>query len=186
MLASVIARSLLPFSLALLLPAVAAADEKNPAAEACAGKAEGAPCSSERIVQVDGRAEKRNEPGSCQPDQCCALDYASGPPPKSTCGPCLVCKPGAPGPATTGDTANATGAEPPRAEGGGDPPAVAPNEKRGCAVAGTTKAEQPPSWWLLGLVVIGWPRRSSANRPRYPTSRPRRCTMPSGSPWSRR
>lgn len=148
-------RALLPLALALLLPSVALADdEKNPAAEACVGKAEGNPCSSERIVQEDGRAVKKTEPGICQPDECCKLDYSSGVPPKTTCGPCLACKPGAPA-TSTGDATGATGAEPPRADSG-DPPVVAPNEKRGCSIASSantnTKAEQP--WWLLGLAFV--------------------------------
>jgi len=150
-------RALLPLALALLLPSVALADEKNPAAEACAGKVEGNPCSTERIVQEDGRAVKKTEPGTCQPDKCCALDYSSGVPPKTTCGPCLVCKPGAPV-TSTGDATGATAGEPPRADSG-DPPAVAPNDKRGCSVAANPKAEQPSlvSGWLLGLAFV--PRR---------------------------
>ncbi len=160
-----LARLLPPLTLGLLslpaavlsatLPATAAADEKKPAVEACVGKAAGAPCSADRIVQHAGRAEKRSEPGSCQPDECCELDYSGGSPPKTTCGPCLACKPGA-APAPSGETAGATGVEPPRAEGG-EPPAVPPNEKRGCSVAGSTTAES--ALWLLGLSCLGWRRR---------------------------
>lgn len=169
-----IVRPALPLVLALLLPASAAADEKNPATEACVGKTEGAPCSAERIVQGDGgKAEKRNEPGSCQPDQCCTLDYASGPPPKSTCGPCLACKPGAAPATSAGDPSAATGVEPPRAEGG-DPPPVAPAEK-GCSVAANGEAESPTPWgWLLGLVFVATRRRGVSRR------------TPWRRPWSRR
>jgi len=162
MLVAVLARLLPPLTLALALvisaaatTATAAADEKNPAVQACVGKAEGAPCSADRIVQHAGRAEKRSEPGSCQPDECCELDYSGGSPPKTTCGPCLACKPGA-APAPDGDTAGATGVEPPRTDGG-DPPVVAPNEKRGCSVAGNATAES--ALWLLGLSCLGWRRR---------------------------
>lgn len=166
----VTARPMLPLLLALLLPSVVHADETNPAAQACVGKANGAPCATERIVQsAAGKAEKKTEPGSCQPDECCELDYSSGVPPKSTCGPCLVCKPGG-APAGTG-TAQGGGpeVEPPRA-GGDDPPATTPNDKRGCSVAGKTKAERP--WWLLGLVVLGARRGVSRRTPsRRPTSR---------------
>jgi hypothetical protein len=143
-------RALLPLAFALLVPQIALADEPNPAAEACAGKADGNPCSSEKIVQEDGRAVKKTEPGTCQPDECCKLDYSSGVPPKSTCGPCLVCKPGVPVTDTTEPT-SATGTEPPRADTG-NPPPVTPNEKRGCSIGGYTKAEQP--WWLLGLAFV--------------------------------
>ncbi len=146
-------RALVPLVLALALPASALADEKNPATEACAGKAEGNPCSTEKIVQEDGRAVTKNEPGTCQPDECCALDYSSGVPPKTTCGPCLACKPGVPSVGPT-DPTGATGTEPPRAESG-EPPAVTPNDKRGCSIATNTKAEH--AWWLLGLVCV--PRR---------------------------
>ncbi len=163
----VTARPLL-LTLALLLPSVANADEKNPAAEACVGKANGAPCATSRVVQsAAGKAEKKTEPGSCQPDECCELDYSSGVPPKTTCGPCLVCKPGAvPAGAGSGE-GGGPGVEPPRA-GGDDPPAATPNDKRGCSVAGSTEAEPP--WWLLGLVVLGR-RRGSVSR-RTPSRRP--------------
>jgi hypothetical protein len=145
----------LPLALALLLPSIALADEPNPAVEACAGKAEGAPCSSERIVQDGGRAVPKTEPGTCQPDQCCELDYSSGVPPKSTCGACLACKPGAPA-TTTSEPTDPTSTEPPRTDTG-NPPAVTPNEKRGCSVAANTKAE-PPLWWL-GLAFVMRRRR---------------------------
>lgn len=167
MLTTVLARHLLPFALVLLLPLVASADEKNPGVEACAGKTQGAPCSADRVVQnAAGKAEKRTEPGSCQPDQCCELDYSSGPPPKSTCGPCLACKPG-PAPATTDTTANASGGEPPRTDTG-NPPVVPPNDKRGCSIGENTKAEPP--WWLLGLVVIAHRRRRVSRK--TPSTRP--------------
>ncbi|HWB81675.1 MAG TPA: hypothetical protein VG755_42225 [Nannocystaceae bacterium] len=120
----------------LTLGSVAHADEKNPAVEACVGKTEGAPCSSQRTVQLpSGEAAPQSEPGTCQPDQCCELDYSQGSPPKSNCGPCLACKPGAPVPTTGGDAgASDTHVEPPRGEDGGPPPTEP--SKKGCAIGG--------------------------------------------------
>lgn len=114
--------------------ATAYADEKNPAVEACVGKTEGAPCSSQRIVQLpSGEAAPKSEPGTCQPDQCCELDYSQGSPPKSNCGPCLACKPGVPVPTSGGDAgASDTHVEPPRGEEGGPPPTEP--SKKGCAI----------------------------------------------------
>lgn len=156
----VFARALACSLLAWSFPALASAAEPNPAVDACRNKAGGAPCTHDKIVQVDGRATTKSEPGTCQNDQCCDLDYSSGTPPKSVCADCLVCKPGAaanPDP-TGGDS---TAVEPPRAETG-NPPAVEPS-KRGCSI-GTGDGNGDGTTLGLGLLVavLGWrrPRRT--------------------------
>lgn len=145
-----IATHLLSSIAALALVGVAAtayADEKNPAVEACVGKTEGAPCSSQRVTQLpSGEAAPKSEPGTCQPDQCCELDYSQGSPPKSNCGPCLACKPGVP--TTNGGGEGAVGdthVEPPRGDEGG-PPATEPS-KKGCAIGSD-------SFGTAALVVV--------------------------------
>ncbi len=134
-------------ALACCFAAVAAhADEKNPAVEACAGKTEGAPCSTQRPHQdASGAATMKSEPGTCQPDECCTLDYSQGSPPKSTCAACLACKPGPATPAAEGGAGEGGGGEPPRHEDGG-PPAHEP-AKKGCAIGGESSG-------ALGLGVF--------------------------------
>lgn len=152
----VLARALV-CTLVVSLPSLAAAAEPNPAADACRGKAAGAPCAHDKIVQVDGRATTKREPGTCQTDQCCALDYSSGTPPKSVCTECLVCKGGVAAPPETGGDTHAV--EPPRAETG-TPPAVEPT-KRGCTIADGDGA--PASFGLL-VAVVAWLRGRGRRR----------------------
>ncbi|MBX7081465.1 MAG: hypothetical protein K1X88_19855 [Nannocystaceae bacterium] len=140
----------LALSFALALPSTRAlAEETNPAVKACGGKTEGAPCSFDEIHQdASGHPTMKTVPGSCQPDQCCALDYSKGSPPQTTCGPCLACKAGAPTPITPTTTGDGGGAvEPPRADGGTqtEPP---PHGKRGCAIA------DAPTGGALALVLL--------------------------------
>lgn len=139
-----------------LLGAEARADEKNPAVEACAGKASGAPCSSQQVHQgADGHAKLEAVPGSCQPDECCALDYSKGSPPQTTCGPCLACKAGGPPPTTTDPSGDGGAVEPPRtSDGDTTPPAQSPNGKRGCAIAADA-GPGAPAMWLGALLVLG-------------------------------
>lgn len=140
-------------SLVLLsAPGTARADETNAAAVACQGKAAGDPCSVKRPHKTgDGEPSVRDEPGTCQPDQCCTLDYSSGSPPKSSCGPCLTCKAGGP-PPPTGTGAPEDGGEPPRTSAG-DPPAPT-TSKRGC-----TLAEPGATAPLVVLLAVAWIRR---------------------------
>jgi hypothetical protein len=131
----------------------ASAEDKDAAAEACKDKQEGDACTFIKLSKPEGGELQRNEvAGTCQPDQCCKLDYSKGSPPDTTCGPCVVCKEGSayptpPIPEPTPDS----GAEPPRA--GDEPPASAGNDKRGCSVGAPTDA----GWsvllllWLLAL-----------------------------------
>jgi hypothetical protein len=151
-----IAPRLLPSIAALVLgvAVTAHADEKNPAVEACAGKSEGAPCVTKRVVQeAGGEAAPKDEPGTCQPDQCCELDYSQGSPPKSNCGPCLACKPGAPATPTGSEGGvNDTHHEPPRGDEGG-PPATEPS-KKGCAIG----ADSFGTPWLM-VLLVAWRRR---------------------------
>jgi hypothetical protein len=153
----------LPFAAVLALwcaASPAGAQEKNPAVEACAGKSEGAPCSTQRTVQdADGHATPKSEPGSCQPDECCTLDYSSGSPPKSNCAPCLACKAG---PAAAGDGGSASpdsaGGEPPRSGDDGPPPHDP--KKKGCSIDEAPLGGAPSI--LLLLALVGRARRRSA------------------------
>ena len=126
-------------ALALSITGSAAAEEKDPRVEACAAKSEGATCAAKTPVKEEGKDLRfRDEPGTCQAEECCELDYSQGSPPKSVCAACLSCKPGAalPPPA---DGGNADGGEvePPRSSGGDEPPATSPG-KKGCAIGGPT------------------------------------------------
>lgn len=138
----------------IVLPATeASADEPNPAVVACQGKAEGAACTVQRAIKNnEGQHDTRDTPGTCRTEECCALDYAKGSPPETTCGPCLACKAGVPAPspdppqvaAPAGDAQS----EPPRSET--LPPPNGPNEKRGCSVGATSTG-----WIGLGLLWAG-------------------------------
>lgn len=150
------ARALACSLLVSSFPALASAAEPNPAVDACRHKAAGAPCTHDKIVQVDGRATTKSEPGSCQNDQCCDLDYSSGTPPKSVCADCLVCKPGVAANPDTGAADTAEG-EPPRTETG-NPPAVEPT-KRGCSIANGDGDGAGLGVFGLGLLVAVVNRR---------------------------
>jgi hypothetical protein len=161
----VIRRTALPFATLLLFAAPAFADETNPAVEACKGKKEGDACQAMTVRKPEGgEAERSATPGVCKPDQCCALDYSSGSPPKSVCSECLACKAGAPEPTETGG-ATTSGSEPPPVEGGATPPVGTteppPTEpgKKGCAMAA------PAAMWpLFVLALAGWRRRAASRR----------------------
>ena len=157
-------RTFASFAVVLLVLAPASvtfAKEKDPAVEACTGKAEGSVCATQRPVKEEGADLRfRNEPGTCQPEECCELDYSQGSPPKSVCAACLSCKPGAalPPPA---DGGNADGGEvePPRSSGGDEPPATSPG-KKGCAIGGTNT----PFGMLALLVIAGLSRARGVSR----------------------
>jgi MYXO-CTERM domain-containing protein len=143
--------------LAVLTPVASAwAEETDAAKQACTGKSEGDNCSMMKLEKPPGGGElvRTQQAGTCQPGECCELDYAKGSPPETTCGPCLVCKPGA-APTPTPEPETTPSSEPPRASAD-EPPASAGNDKRGCAVGGHDPAG--PAVLLLGLLV--WRRRS--------------------------
>jgi len=123
----------------LLCPALVRAGEKDPNVEACAGKTQGATCARKKPIKEEG-ADLRfeTEPGTCQSAECCELDYSQGSPPKTTCAPCLECKPGGPDvtPPSTDDGGGAQDVEPPH-RGNDEPPATSPG-KKGCAVGGAS------------------------------------------------
>ncbi len=146
-----------------LVGATAHADEKNPAVEACASKAEGAPCSVQQVHQGgDGHAQIDTVPGTCQPDECCALDYSKGSPPQTTCGPCLACKAGGPPPTKADPSGDGGAAEPPRtSDADGTPPAQGPN-KRGCAID-PAGADGP---WATALCMLVVAAVTTRKRPR--------------------
>lgn len=140
--------------LALVGANATAADEKNPDVIACEGKNEGDPCESTKLVKEGESAERKVVRGVCRPDECCELDYSSGSPPKTNCGPCLACKGGPPEPTPDGEEAQLGGdaeGEPPRVEAGQDPPAQAPKEKGGCSLG----SEAPPTWTAALLLLLG-------------------------------
>ena len=146
----VVLLAIAPFGTAL-------AEEKDPAVEACAGKSEGAPCATQRPIKDEGADLRfRSEPGTCQPEQCCELDYSQGSPPKSVCAACLACKAGGP-PAPGTDDGKSEGGpevEPPQASAGDEPPATSPG-KKGCAIGGD------PAGLGLVLLVLALRRRLS-------------------------
>jgi hypothetical protein len=140
----------------------ALADEKDPRVEACTGKSEGAPCAAKKPVKEEGKDLRFvDEPGTCQSEQCCELDYSGGSPPKSVCAPCLSCKPGGPAlPKSDGGESGGPEVEPPSASAGDEPPATAPG-KKGCALGGGA------SWFgLLGLAIAGRARARARARAR--------------------
>lgn len=150
-------RPLLFASLAAVVLSItppAAADEKDPRVEACAGKSEGTTCVAKQPVKEDGKDLRfRDEPGTCQAEQCCELDYSSGSPPKSVCAACLSCKPGAPLPPPGDGKSEGGDVEAPRTSDGDEPPPTSPG-KKGCAIG-------EPSSAFAWLVVLGlaWRRR---------------------------
>jgi hypothetical protein len=149
-------------ALALSITGSAAADEKDPRVEACAGKSEGATCAAKTPVKEEGKDLRfRDEPGTCQAEECCELDYSQGSPPKSVCAACLSCKPGAalPPPADGGN-ADGGDVEPPRSSGGDEPPATSPG-KKGCAIGGTNT----PSGALVLLVIAAISGRATRRQP---------------------
>lgn len=136
---------------------IASAKEKDPAVEACTGKADGAPCATQRPVKEEGAdLSFRNEPGTCQAEECCELDYSQGSPPKSVCAPCLACKPGGPAAPATDDGKSDGGpeVEAPRSSAGDEPPATSPG-KKGCSIA------NEPAGLGLVLLVLALRRRLS-------------------------
>ena len=138
----------------LFAPAIVHAEEKSPEVVACEGKKEGDTCAAMKLVKPEGGGELERQPlpGVCSPDECCELDYSKGSPPQSVCGPCLVCKPGAPA-ADGGDAAeDGASVEPPRASAG-DPPAQSGNDKRGCSIG------HPVSAASLVLLALAFVRR---------------------------
>lgn len=131
--------------LLLLAAAPATADVISPDEAACQGKAEGAAC------DADGTK------GTCQPAECCKLDYSQGTPPKSVCGPCLRCKDGGSDAGSDtaiggDDTAPSTGTTTSSDAGGS------------CNAAGTGL----PPWTLPGLMLgagaLLWLRRRTGTR----------------------
>ena len=143
---------------------LARAAEENPDVQACKGKSEGDACETTTLVKPEqGPLQRKSVEGTCQPDECCELDYSKGSPPATNCGPCLACKPS--GPTAKGDAGDTPpviepdepDAEPPRTEPGTDPPASAPQEQRGCTLGGPRP--ELTSVALLGLVVFGHRRR---------------------------
>lgn len=150
-----------------LVATAAAADEKNPDVQACAGKKAGDACQRTVVTKpADGPAETKKLPGACAEDNCCELDYSKGSPPETVCGPCLSCKEGPGTPASNADDGAATGgvASP---EGGevasaepsapGDTPPATDPSKRGCSVAGAS--ERGAGLFGLAALVLVLVRR---------------------------
>ena len=149
----------LALALFVVAPAsLASAKEKDPAVEACAGKAAGAPCATQRPVKADGAdLSYRNEPGTCQDEECCELDYSQGSPPKSVCAACLSCKAGGSDAPSSDDGKSEGGpeVEPPSVSAGDEPPATSPG-KKGCSITG-----EPAG---LGLVLLALVLRRRLSR----------------------
>lgn len=127
----------------LFAPLAASADVIDPAEEACSGKTEGTACSAGDLS------------GTCQPGECCKLDYSNGTPPTSKCSPCQVCKKG--GAATDVSDSDA-------AQGGGSTTSIGSDS--GCSIGG----QQLPPWTLPGLLLgagaIVWLRRRPGGQQR--------------------
>lgn len=171
------------FAAAALVCGPVRAQEANPDVKACDGKKKGDPCERMVIVKpADGPMERKMEPGICQPDECCALDYSKGSPPQTDCGPCLACKPegGAPhagddaaaqaeddGAAPLDPEASAAGgdgSEAPRNGPGEEPPAQSGGNQKGCTV-GAASGGGLGLWPLWGIVLHRHRRRRvSASR----------------------
>lgn len=126
------------FGAALATASPAAADVIDPGQEACQGKAEGDACSA------------AGTSGTCQPGECCKNDYSQGTPPKSVCGPCLLCKQG--GGVDQGDAGPSSGGTTTSSDAGG------------CSAA----AAGMPPWTLPGLLLgagaLLWLRRRGPAR----------------------
>ncbi len=147
-------------SFVLSIAGSAAGEEKDPRVEACAGKSDGATCVAKHPVKEEGKDLRfRDEPGTCQPEECCELDYSQGSPPKSVCAACLSCKPGAPLPPPGDGKADGGDVEPPRTSDGEEPPPTSPG-KKGCAV-GESGA---PFGALVLLVLAAINRRNTPPR----------------------
>lgn len=131
---------------ALALPHVAIADVIDPAEEACSGKSEGTACSASGVS------------GTCQPGQCCKLDYSNGTPPTSKCSPCQVCKSAAAPEDVAGDSNTASDISDSDTNGKGTSVSTT-DDSGGCSVGGGML----PPWTVPGLLVgasaLVWLRR---------------------------
>jgi hypothetical protein len=131
-------RAALPLAFALLAglsspEARAASDEA--AVEACKGKSEGDACTFMTLSKPEGggELERSQTSGTCQPGECCELDYSKGSPPETTCGTCLACTPeGSPTPPIPVADPDEPSSEPPRVDD--QPPAPAGSDKPGCRI----------------------------------------------------